>query len=96
MNNVPLRQYIHDPRNTQGFIGSTRKPALRQIIAKTSKGAGFIYALGIAFACKTYLDHKSAESFHETRLFESSVESNDWRCYHVMRQYNAECSSLDP
>lgn len=88
--------YVHNPRASQGYIGPLRSPALRELVAKGVRGLGLLYVLGLAFGCKIYLDRKSAESMHEARLFESSVESGDWKCYHTMRQYHAECSQLDP
>lgn len=89
-------QYVENPRAGQGHLGPNREPIFRQILGKAVRGFGLVYFIGAALVCKIYVDRKMNESAHDTRLFEASVESRDWRCYHAMRQYNSECSALDP
>lgn len=83
-------------RAGQEYIGPHRQPTFRSILKTTTSSFGIFYAIGAALACKYYIDRKSYDAMHETRLFEASVESGDWKCYHAMRQYHVECSDLDP
>lgn len=97
--NPELRQYVYSPRKFQGHIGGRGpRSSFREItrLSTVSRGFKILYFCTFLYGFKVLKDRKSEEDLHDIRMFEASVEANDWKCYHGMRQYNVECSTLDP